>query len=400
MAVTFTLPRSFDPLECLSGRLALHADPARWLVSTVLRKTADRSIDLWGLVRLDSTILRRVMGRRSSGVVKALFQGGAIETANHQAGVRCRGYRLASRYLGDRCVRRQCVDPHLIGRLNAEKRRLDALDTRAAWLPIHHDLAAEQRCLSIDGPEAERILDGLPEHIRLPQDVLVNRLKRKAFHFSVGSTGRVFGAISNLKRELRRAVRLDGKRIGCVDICCSQPTLLVAEMLHETPANGLKGRATYMLSSAVSPLPLSCPFSASSYRSLVLDGSLYERLMELTGLPRDKVKLGLLRNVLAKRGRYPSPIEDAFRRNFPEEYFFVKRVNRHDHAELIRRLQRRESWLVIENVAPRLVGRVPVVTLHDAIFSQADKLQVVEAAFHDVFDEIGFEMSLKREGVQ
>ncbi len=81
-------------------------------------------------------------------------------------------------------------------------------------------------------------------------------------------------------------------------------------------------------------------------------------------------------------------------------YAFVRRANRHDHAELIRRLQRRESWLVVENVAPRLVGKVAVVTLHDAIYSRVNELEVVETAFHDVFDAIGFKMSLKRESSQ
>jgi hypothetical protein len=128
-----------------------------------------------------------------------------------------------------------------------------------------------------------------------------------------------------------------------------------------------------------------------------VSGRLYERLMELTCLPRDVVKLAFLRDVLAKRGRYPSAVETAFRRSFPDVYGYIRAVNRQNHGELIRRLQRLESWLVIENVAPRLVGRVPVVTLHDAIYSTLHSLEAVEAAFHEVFDEIGFRLSLKRE---
>ena len=41
--------------------------------------------------------------------------------------------------------------------------------------------------------------------------------------------------------------------------------------------------------------------------------------------------------------------------------------------------------------------RVPCITLHDAIYSQVDKLEVVEAAFREVFDTIGFRFSTKRE---
>ena len=64
---------------------------------------------------------------------------------------------------------------------------------------------------------------------------------------------------------------------------------------------------------------------------------------------------------------------------------------------MIRRVQRLEFRLVVETVAPRLVGRVPCLTLHDAIYSTVPNLATVEAAFNEVFDVIGFRLKLKRE---
>ena len=125
---------------------------------------------------------------------------------------------------------------------------------------------------------------------------------------------------------------------------------------------------------------------------------MYDFLAQLTGLGRTPAKKRFLVDVLAQRGRYPSLVGDAFCRAFPEVYSFIRRVNYKDHGELIRRLQRLESWLVVEQVAPKLVGRVPVLTLHDAIFSTGRGLPVVEQAFGDVFDDIGFRLTLKREG--
>jgi hypothetical protein len=295
------------------------------------------------------------------------------------------------------------MDPRLRERLEAERRRLEALDTRAAWLPIHHALNREQHALSIDVESADRILDGLSNpHCRLCQSVLVGYLQRRTFRFSVGSTGRVFNSFSNLKTELRSAVRLAGEPIGNVDLVCSQPALLAVEMLLQNPTNGVKGRATYMDSGADSPLPPPCPCpapdSASPFLSLVLSGQLYEFLAAKTGLSRDTVKLSLLRDVLAKKGRYPSAMEEVFRREFPEVYAYVRRVNRDDHAELIRRLQRLESRLVIHRVCPTLIGRIPIITLHDSIYSRVDGLAVVETAFEEVFRTMGFRLSLKREG--
>ena len=402
MTPTFDLPRSFDATEFLVGPMLLRADHARWLVSAVLRKMALGGRDEWGLARLHSDVLYRVLGNGAGKIVQALETGQVIETTPYRGGVKTRGYRLALRFLDDRCVRVPCTNPVLRERLLRERERMKsaAEAARTRWLPIHHALDAEQHALSIDGRLADEILDTLPAHTTLCQSVLVADLRRRAFRFSVGSTRRVFNSISSLKRELRGAVRLAREPMGCVDLVNSQPALLAVEMLLQNPTNGVKGAETYRDKGADCPCPPLPSALASLFPSLVLSGRLYEFLAQRTGLSRDVVKLALLRDVLAKRGRYPSRIEDVFRQEFPEVYAFVRRVNRYDHAELIRRLQRRESWLVIENVAPRLVGRVPVVTLHDAIYSQADKLEVVEAAFHEVFDAIGFRMSLKKESAK
>ena len=403
MRVTFDLPRSFDPTEYLTGPLALKADYGRWLVSAVLRKMALGGRDEWGLARLHSDVLYRVLGNGAGKIVQALETGQVIETTPYRGGVKTRGYRLALRFLDDRCVRVPCTNPVLRERLLRERERMEsaAEAARTRWLPIHHTLNAEQHALSIDGRLADEILDTLPAHTTLCQSVLVADLRRRAFRFSVGSTGRVFNAISSLKRELRGAVRLAGEPTGCVDLVNSQPALLAVEMLLQNPTNGVKGAETYRDTGADSLPSLPCsalPFvPASLFPSLALNGHLYEFLAQRTGLSRDVVKLALLRDVLAKKGRYPSQVENVFRREFPEVYAFVRRINHHDHAELIRLLQRRESWLVIHQVTPRLIGRVPVVTLHDAVYSKVDKLPMVETAFNDTFDAIGFRMSLKRE---
>jgi hypothetical protein len=175
--------------------------------------------------------------------------------------------------------------------------------------------------------------------------VLVGNLRRREFPFTVSTTGRVFNSITGLKRELRAEVRIDGERVGGVDIRCAQPALLALAMFQETPANGLEVPATYKHTDRV-PLALSpacpapCPaFSpAPDFSSLVFGGRLYGLLMDRTGLDRDLVKLAFLRDVLAKRGRYPSTVEQAFRAAFPAVYRYIRKVNYKDHGELIRHL--------------------------------------------------------------
>lgn len=108
-------------------------------------------------------------------------------------------------------------------------------------------------------------------------------------------------------------------------------------------------------------------------------------------------KKRFLVDVLAKRGGYPSKIEAAFRDRFPSVYEYIQRTNHEDHGELIRKLQRAEAELVIHSVAPRLVGRIPFVSLHDALYAPLCDLDTVEEAFHDAFDEQGFTLAVRRE---
>jgi len=411
--VTFTLPRSFDPCEFLPLRLLTRADDARWLIDTILRKTANYDTDPWGYVRLNLDIVRRTMYQETAvEIVRALEHGGAIETAGYSAGRKPKGYRLTKRYGGDRCVRRTVMDARLLDRIDRERQRLEAEERQSRRMPIHDRLNDEQRRLTITD-DAQTILDGLPDHTRLCQDVLVSRILRREFRLTVGTTRRAFNNITGLKRELRSALRIGGESLGSVDIKCAQPGLLAIVLTHNIPPSRPKWLSTYKHAGSGCPASLPCllpplppvlaPLGAclgdsadiADFCDLASSGLLYERLVSLSGLDRDTVKLAFLRDVLAKRGQYPSAVEDAFRAEFPTVHQAIRFVNRADHGELIRLLQRMEAWLVVETVSPRLVGRVPVVTLHDAIYTTAESLPVVESAFNETFAEIGCRLSLK-----
>jgi hypothetical protein len=128
---------------------------------------------------------------------------------------------------------------------------------------------------------------------------------------------------------------------------------------------------------------------------------LYDFLVCASALSRDKVKLGVLRDVVAKKGCYSSVVEDAFALHFPSVLEYIRSVNSvgddSPHGNLIRALQRAESRLVVETIAPKLLGKVPVVTLHDAVYTTTPCLPAVEDAFAETFERLGFYLSLKRE---
>ena len=118
MGVKFTLPRSFYPLDVLPPGLFMRADDARYLVSEIVRKAAARDTDVWGFARLHHAILNRVIENRTRAkIVRALVEGGVIETAPHFPGVKSKGYKLTDRFLQDTSVVVPATDPKLIRRI-------------------------------------------------------------------------------------------------------------------------------------------------------------------------------------------------------------------------------------------------------------------------------------------
>jgi len=432
-APVFALPESFEAAAALPGKLAKRTDDANWLLSTIIRKSAHQETDDYGYARLDSRILRRVMSRRDQpAVVRALVNADWIRPpAPYCPGVKCKGYALTVTHRDERCKLVPASDPHITRRIHreCERLRVEALDR---WLPVHHALNRAQHGLTI-GPEADAIVAALKDAARLGQYILVADIRNGNFRFSIGTTGRVFNAITGLKRELRKALRLDGEPIAGVDIRCTQPALLAMLMGRV----GARNVTTYIqclppgvsrLYRTASPWPLSddgssgfagplpsmpsvvrsdfAPASTPDFRvfqSLVCEGDLYDDLVRRCAVenvplpddPRESVKKALLRDVIAKRGAYPCVFEDVFRRAFPSVYRFVRCVNRDDHRELVRILQRLESWLVVETVAPLFVDRIPILTLHDAIYARARDVGLVQEVFTQTFQRLGFRLALK-----
>jgi hypothetical protein len=291
------------------------------------------------------------------------------------------------------------TDPRLIERIEAQRERQDD-EQHSWWQPIHYMLDEEQRAVTVT-TGANEILDELPDHSRLCQDVLVSNIRHRIFPFAVSTTGRVFNSVSGLKRELRAALRLAGEPLGSVDIVNAQPALLAMLLLQKTNPKVVKVAETYKHTPCSPTLPCPClpggP-DARAFADSALSGGLYELLIATSGLTRDEVKVGFLRDVLAKKGRYPSVVESAFRDAFPSVLRTIRSVNSTDHGTLIRMLQKAEAWLVLGQVAPRLLGRVPIVTLHDAIYSRRREVGSVADSFRDAFRDIGVSMGLKVEG--
>lgn len=405
--IRFWLPENFEPEKLLPPDLWTCADEARYLVDQIGRKLVCRDVDLRGFAHLHSDVLKLVMRPNYlAPIVLCLEDAGVIETSPYSVGRYSRGFKLTEELLSQWPRRVACTDLRLRNRILSEWARL-AAERSGRKLPIHGKLDHAQRRVTVT-EDVDEMLTRLEPHARYCQAIVIDKIRRGDYLFSIGpQCGRCFNCLTGIKRPLRSAVRIDGQPMASVDLCCAQPALLALLIDPQKPPFWLLGAQTYKVCGSVGgggvvlpPLPCSCLAAAELERfaELVCCGKFFEWLVEATGLDRGTVKLRFLIDVLAKRGRYPaSAVEQCFKEAFPGVYSFIKAVNRHDHGTLIRLLQQLEAWLVIEKVAPRLVDRIPIVTLHDAIFCRDGDETTVEAAFQETFKEIGFSMKTKPE---
>lgn len=393
----YLLPSDFDAAAIVGP---LKADAARWLVSTILHKLAVRDVDARRFAILSSTILERVMGHGYATIVRALVDAGVLLRSPYHEG-RSFGYRLADEYLAGMQRLVTVTNPVIRDRLQRERERHDA-EQAERRLPIHDALDEAQQALTVL-PAAHDAVELLPRESRLCQRVHVDRLERGELPLTISTTQRLFNGLSGVKSGLREHVRLDGEPIGCVDIRNSQPALLGNLVAHGFPLEWVKRCSSIKIhrwTSAPPPSLSAFPSPAlafAPFASVAASGILYDELAEAFGGDRKFVKKRFLVDVLAKKGTYRSKVEDEFRFRFPEAWETIQKINGSSHCNLIRLLQRLEAWLVIERIAPKLVERLPIVTLHDAIYAAVHDLGQVEDAFRETLEEVGWQLALKVE---
>jgi hypothetical protein len=400
------VPAGFHPRDYLPYALRRDHDCARWLVSTILRKLASRPGKTLRPVALYSRHLERMMGRRYAMIVKALIDGHVVSRTHHYTvGERSFGYYLDRRFVDQPHIRVEITDDRLRNRIERFKDECRAKQL-ARFRPIHRELFRLQRQLRVDEGEAASIVAGLPPESNPfdVQGILLRDIIDHRYRMSIGPTShRIYNAITSLARPARKALRIGGAPLAGIDLKCCQPALLAMLMQGNLKITQIAKTAehskVYTCPDSLPALPPDCvDADVRDFAFRTADGSLYDFLVErVPGQTRALLKRGFLRDFLAKKGCYDSPVENAVRNHWPSVHSFVRTTNRDDHAALIRALQRTEAWLVIDRVCGRLVDSRPddfAITLHDAVYSHPDHTPAVRTAFGDTFDEMGFSIGL------
>ena len=136
-------------------------------------------------------------------------------------------------------------------RHEAEQNRATSSDSRCPGrgTESNDDPAGGPRCRGNAAPPEGASVNGSTS----------DRLERGELPLSISSTNRLFNGLSGLTSDFRQFVRLDGNRIGCIDISNSQPALLGNLLEHGFPHEWGKRMPNMKDTPARRPSPRSLP---------------------------------------------------------------------------------------------------------------------------------------------
>lgn len=388
------LPETLD-LDRVVDRA--HREYAAWVVSTIVfRRYVDRTVDETTFVPLYSGFIEEFVPRHvRKPMLDKLKENGVLDCdekkvfgkyvhpslipwtplgKNGHRG-KCYGYRLGEAYRGARIGVRKVTHPELMKNVTAAWKR----DWDAITNPTHIALREWHRQVELL-PSAPR-----GEHPFL--DVMLDRERR----FTVCPYGRVHTNVTNLPRQYRQYLRLAGQELVSVDVTSAQP-LLLARFLRDYRQKG-EGRGR---SENTKPI-----WGYYWYRVLndlqedCRTGEVYHRLVELTGKTRGKVKKRFLTLLYDQPRAFGDKFAQAVWQLYPglkeriEDIYYSR-----GHGWIAREMQRRESRVMIERVAGRLVHErpaMPLLTVHDCV---AVPEQDVEYTTQVILDEWAAEYGL------
>jgi hypothetical protein len=317
---------------------------------------------------------------------------------NYSAGRRSKAYRIAPQYWGCR-IRKAQADNHIAAKLAAWKAEQDSQPvcpavsyTREIFNSLDTDLGlATDISLSIE--ETKRYLIVLP---------LIEMHDPAQRYCKPCSQGRIHSQFTRTARAMRAAYSLGGRPLYGIDIKNSQ--LLFALFLFHFPAvfanfdfsQKFYGYTSLPTLNTTTITPYVLPFL--DWTASVQEGRWYEFIAErLPGWSRERVKKAGLPVVFGPNC-YRGPFKVACEEAFPAEMRILHDIKAGGHAYLPRVLQFIESSFVIGRVVERLRReKIPVVTLHDSLFSTEEHLDRIEEIILAEARCLGFTLTLHRE---
>jgi len=324
---------------------------------------------------ISATVAREIYGRESwRQMAPKLEQLGAIAVGgSYQVGKACKEFRLlppnnreiARFTLPEGKFRQRILKAQEILSNSSVK------GVGAKWVVASFRKSA----ISEDADENLRSLNLLGDSLIVATATL-EAVKERHNSFTLCSAGRLHYPVSNLKRELRKFLLLDGEQTCEIDATASQPTL------HASLYGG------------------DCA-ERQRYCAFVTSKRFYETVAEWGGFvgPREDCK-DLVFKKLFYGSIFPEEkpaIWHRFCLEFPILAGLMEKVKRGGNSALPHRMQKLEADIVINTACRALKkARIPVLTVHDSLIVPISKKQEAQEIYRQSWlSNVGFEPKFK-----
>ncbi|MEI8234256.1 MAG: hypothetical protein WCH57_06180 [Verrucomicrobiota bacterium] len=320
-------------------------------------------------VRVNSNIIGRFIRKNDVKRVKDdLFKMGIIETDNVRIyKKKSFGFRFTEQYRGQKVTTMKNPYPKQASSPELTKQ-------------THAYLFKNLQTVTIEPAAYDFINDSYREDVKKYNCNLISSdfIAEKEWFFSTDkNTGRVFNNITNLGRDLRKFLRLDGQPVFEVDVANCQPLLLHSVYENKETAE------------------------AKRYLRLVESGKFYELLQTLTGEEdRSKIKKQFLTFLFSKErdlAKWALSIENEFAQQFPELTAIISAMRKRDKDALWKKLQTLEASIIIGKVVPKCEALgLKVLTIHDSLLTHEEDKKTVKSLIKKEFAaELGVKVSVK-----
>jgi hypothetical protein len=215
---------------------------------------------------------------------------------------------------------------------------------------------------------------------------------------SVCAQGRVHTNFTRASRIVRPAFSLNGRPLAGVDISNSQ--LLFAVFLFQNPDlyadfDFSQEFHLYLPNQLQPTNPIPHMSHLFDWSDLAQSGKWYEHVASLLGWERERVKKAVL-PLLMGPNHYRSPVKTVCEKEFSYEMGVLHDFKVRDFAYLPCLLQYIESSFVIGTVCRRMMELgIPVISLHDCLFTTPDHLPRLRQVIHEEAAGLGLRITLK-----
>ncbi|SNC65174.1 hypothetical protein SAMN06265337_1230 [Hymenobacter gelipurpurascens] len=212
----------------------------------------------------------------------------------------------------------------------------------------------------------------------------IDEVEQGNFELKVDATktGRHFTSFTNLPRELRPFLRINGRRVVELDIRNSQPLIF-----------GLKLKELY---------GDQVPEDVQHYLNLVQQGTFYDTIKDFILEAKEVVQEETFKTDFFARVFFSTENVDykwrrIFDRHFPSVSQAITQMKLQDYKLLSHHLMQAEAQLLVHQVAARLYreGTVEFFTLHDAIYCPADVVDEVYSIINEEYQAVGLQVTIK-----